>query len=691
MLNWKLTADDILQDKNILLTNSKGFVNTRGDLSFEGEWKGIWIPPYKFVDSVNYKINGQNLNKDNFKECSQMPGMVAYSYSLEDIDLKKFLLMPEGVNSLISVLRITNQNDETREVELELEVKPTYIKYSKIKQDETEETETNFSARFDEVRQAVNVEVKQKKDQIGQILFGAGEFKKQPEISWEEPKKRKNVNEKSFDSGIYKLKVNLEAGEELEIPILISYGKKNAKDHYDCSLESWQDLIREKGEQKLKNLDNSVNLPNKSLEKAFKWSEINLNRHILVQDFGKGRMPALSAGFPQKQFFSSREALWASLALSDLGKFKLVEDQFEILRRHYGPKLPSKIDKLESGEDEPEISFWGEDIDPLFATSYDYYTKVSGKVKGRFSEVARTVTRNPRLKCEGENCIIRHSAHGTWMRDLERSGAIEIQSIWKEALKSVSDTRYKLLEKGLEFFYWNSDYPMDSSDIDELTPNFLIALFEADQEPDQELLDLAQEKLTSDYGIKTLTSESENYTPGSIYQGATSPVLTGLKACLDLEKNNIEAGLGLLNKLAQSMNENSPGLVSESLNSEKGNSIGNESYIWSYAMIVQAIDRYLLGIKPNLIKNVLKLEPKLPDDWDKMERTNKRIGENKLSIKYTRNGNRLEMDLSLEEKSLNGIKKVKVKIPDDLKGCRVNGHPIKIKNSEAEFDPSEMI
>ena len=38
--------------------------------------------------------------------------------------------MPEGVNTLISVLRITNQVDEAREIEIELNLTPDYLKRS---------------------------------------------------------------------------------------------------------------------------------------------------------------------------------------------------------------------------------------------------------------------------------------------------------------------------------------------------------------------------------------------------------------------------------------------------------------------------------------------------------------------------------------------------------------------------------
>ncbi len=140
-----------------------------------------------------------------------------------------------------------------------------------------------------------------------------------------------------------------------------------------------------------------------------------------------------------------------------------------------------------------------------------------------------------------ENFLLKHGSGLTWM-DVKLNGeyitpragkAVEIQALWYNALcvaeffaKELGKDyrRYQfhdnMAKKNFNKKFWNGDYLKDTLDDDTLRPNQLIALnlpFKIIDKGEEKILKSVKEELWTDYGLRTLPKENQNYR--GVYSG----------------------------------------------------------------------------------------------------------------------------------------------------------------------------
>ncbi|MFH1126273.1 MAG: amylo-alpha-1,6-glucosidase [Candidatus Altiarchaeota archaeon] len=202
---------------------------------------------------------------------------------------------------------------------------------------------------------------------------------------------------------------------------------------------------------------------------------------------------------------------------------------------------------------------------------------------------------------------------GTWMRPLERKGAVEVQGLWYNALKIMQDFSV-IFKDGINFSrhirkfeenfmktYWNGSYLNDAMGDGSLRPNQLVVLSlgynTVGISEAREILNITEKELLTPVGLRTLSKEDKRYTgrcsgnlltrDESYYNGAVWPWLAGLyyrslikldstggrkeaRSFIDLflKKHLREAGIGTISEVFDGDYPHTPrGCISHALNS----------------------------------------------------------------------------------------------------------------------------
>ena len=87
-------------------------------------------------------------------------------------------------------------------------------------------------------------------------------------------------------------------------------------------------------------------------------------------------------------------------------------------------------------------------------------------------------------------------------------------------------------------------------------------------------------------------------------------------------------------------------------------------------MFILATDEFLFGIKPKLGENLIVAHPKLPDEWEYMERFGKKIRNKTMDFMIRRDHSRFTIDVNFDSAP---TLKMKLVLPHTIKKCIANG------------------
>lgn len=648
-----------LDDNKCILSSEKAFLNKFVDSGFKTKWAGFWAPPNKFMDYYAYKVNGAWLSHENIKDFVLQPGLAIWDFGLEGLKVREYVFLWK--KGFISLLEFKNKSEESQEIKIETEIAFDFRPLSK------DISDSNYESKFNSSRAAV--EVSDKRSDFS-AMFGKAKSNK-GEIEWIDEDKYKEhypgERQICYIPGSYEVKVNLEPSDEVQVPFAFSFSDSgDPREEFDSLVGSWDDLMLEKGEEYSEITQGKIKTPVEIINKAFTWSKISLNELIFSIDGKK----YLFAGLPWFHAEWGRDALWSLLGFIDLGSFEFVEDQLKFLSEEQEDRIPNRIG-LE------ETHYNGADTNPLFLIALDYYEKVSGNsnIKEELNENIEKALDSLKLKGNHAN----HKPGETWMDTLERgNSAVDIQSLWIEALERYGkEEKAEKLEKGIEE-YWNDkkEFLVDSFDgtlpikSKTINPSVPLMFGQIDPKRANKMFEIIGGEFLCDYGVRSRSCVEKDYSPGLYQKGAVWPLGTLWSACANLRFGNVEEGLDLLRKTAEDIERGQIGAISECLNADSGEVIGCSNQAWSSALFIHAIDRYLFGIKPDLSSGKLEIDPKLPKNWNRVERTDKAIGDNKIDLKIERNDGKTNIALNFEKKP-----EIDLNFPKDLE-VKLNGKRI---------------
>lgn len=667
-------AKSEMEDKTYTLSGTRAFLYRYADTGFRTKWCGIWAPPYKLFEYFAFKVNETWLSPESATAFSLEKGTAEHSYSVDGFVVRETAFVQRKMPTAVIQLNLKNTENIKKAVCIELETAVNIR--TKFENFHTKEYETEFLEKTNSVII---------KSGGLSAAFGLGKLGKKIIVEFSKNGLYKEHSpggeaQRCFIPGSYKVKLDLNPGEEVLLPFVFAGAisdEENIAHNYEICFHD------ARHSHMLKHASHShthseIITPDKELNDTFAFSASNTNDLIHESAFGKG----FFAGYPWFLEFWGRDTFWSIKGLVDLGEFAAAKEIIATFAKFQKNRIPCLVNLDSSAK------YYAADTDALFLEALNYYICESDDTlaEGEFEENIERSLKSLMLK----NGLVQHGPKETWMDSLSRVGtAIEIQSLWIEALKRcVPKTAEKMLAK-LNTVFWNSEtkYLNDAageSASARITSNALIPLMfgQINGEHAASVLEAAKKELLGPYGIATLSKFDKDYGPSKYHEGASWGLASAIGACAFLKYGKTDDGLACLKAMSSDSKRHNLGGMSECLNSETGELIGCGMQLWSAALFVHAIDRYLFGISKD--DNTICIAPKMPSVWKSMERKNKKLGKTSFDVSICRIKNRYEIHVMF--KNVPKDTHISVTIPENIESSKLNGAPL---GMPSESRPSE--
>ena len=474
-----------------------------------------------------------------------------------------------------------------------------------------------------------------------------------------------------------KIDLTQEISKKYFIPIVISAsagGKKEAEKIYFEALSSVKKFFRANFEYYGKVLNQFVIIktPDTSFNQAFQWAKLAVDKAFVCNPhLGCG----LIAGYglsghserPGFAWFFGGDTFYNSFALNSYGDFMKTRQALTLIRENQ--RKDGKImHELSQGagyinwfEDYP-YGFYHAETTPYYIISIYDYIKASGdlnfleeswsSIKKAYQYMLSTDTDNDGLM---ENSIAGMAALelgeflGKTKTDIYLAG-LSTQA-WKllskmaelmgdKSLAQKAYRRYQIAFRSLNEKFWlekekkycfalTTDGDRLKEDTGWISVPMFFKLFNP-KRAEHALQLLSSSKLSTDWGIRMLSKESQYYDPLNYNYGSVWPFVTGYATLAEFKYNHIISGFSHLKSLARNTFIDALGFCSELFSGEFFIPIEEAVpfQIFSSSPIITSTIRGLFGLEGDALKKEIRFSPQLPGNWSKVEIENYRIGEN---------------------------------------------------------------
>ncbi len=548
---------------------------------FGSKWCGIWKGNQKYFDYFAFKLGDEFLSESNFKKFSFYNSQ--FSTLLFETSNGKVIEEVKCYDDSILV-SITPSFDSVITCEVGINIR---------KRDENYEKGKRYN--LTEIKNGIKAELNGK---AAYIYFPNGNFEKEEYYGLHSP-------------GLYALKMGLthylDNGEVQNkyVPGSITY-KIKANETYDILFSSKEmdfDSIYKLIKNKIKYAEEYGEII-KSESKKFDVdtvdNELVMDSIDSIYSYTNFNEKEFYAGFPYFNEFWLRDALIVLPSFLSMGNFSFVRDILLKIAYKIDEKgLPNTING----------SLYPKDVLGLFLIDlYEYFkytadTSLINLVADKKESIMKT--------CSGwiENGFIHDKGNETWMDSLSREFSVEIQAIWAKAMlafysmfkdqnaKAMADT----LKKNLNSMFKES-YLMDQKDKDINSANQIFALYfnVVDSEKKEKIIKNIEYNLLSEYGILSVSKNDKTFNFNGYQNGAIWPFLTEMFTAVAFENGKTELGEKLLSILK---NKNDNTQCSSRINEifqPDGSAKGCPSQAWSIGLIPFIIERYVMGIEPDI-------------------------------------------------------------------------------------------
>jgi len=562
--------------KKGVVSNLHGFVYRHMDTGFKTKWSGFWVPPYKYLDYYGIKLNGVWLGPETL-EASEYGDSMVFHHRTDFLIVHERVKVPEGKAGFEVELEIKNTSDD-----------PKAVKSSLKAGIDIREKSEDLGPKEYNVRREDNIEV----EKDGKKLVISGKrlnFQGEPYIQNHKP----GEQQRCLIPGELFKKIEIDAKDSIELSYRFDTGNKA------------------EGEQQRQKQVLEKNKFGRCLEESVRSMEnLEYNRN------GYG----IIAGHPWFQSYWARDTFWTLLGYIDAGHYEKSE---KILTNFAEKGVPGKI-ALEG----TEKKFPRSDTEPLFIIA-------SEKLRRHYkiNDGIREARKKAINALEMEENIVAHDPMGTWMDTLERSPAIDIQSLWLEAARIMNDERAEKLEKGMESFK-GERYPKDYLGEDSprtVNPAVPMMLGHFERKEADKYLEKMNAEFSSYYGARTQSSADPGYESDGYHTGSAWGLTSGWAAAANAYYGKEKRALNFMERMRSHLDRNQPGALPEVNDSESGRSLGCDEQAWSAGMFVHVIDSYILGMTPE--DGILNVDPF--EDFSCIRR-NKRVEDQRVDLKFER-------------------------------------------------------
>ncbi len=676
-------------DRNYVLANEKAFMQRFVDTGHKTKWCGFWCPPIKCIDYYAYRIscNSQDfwLGWDNCEKFRLSKWGALHTFSNDKLSIEEDIFLPQGLGSMVSVLRIGNISEEKLEMKIYLEAAVDMrTKYENWH-------ERPYKTHFNKVRESVQIKTISKP---WYFMFGVGKTPRLKSVNFNEESDYREHHPgerlRCFVPGNYSVDFDLQAGESIEIPFIFTGNDKSdrtlTKD-FDEVYKDWKTLLKEKiNHHENKETELYIETPDEGLDEAFSWARWSLNSLYHESDTVSG----FFAGYPWFLEFWARDSFIASLGLTSIDELDKTKTILNTFRRK---GLPSKI------ETNGNMEFGFADTHPFFIIAGLHYYERTGDLL--FKRNLDFTVKNLIKEVKFEKGLIAHDPKFTWMDTLERDHAIEIQAMWSKIFSVYKKTLHTKLEKEINTIYWDNEetYYADSIktngksvkvNSNTSNPLFRLLFNEPDDIKTLAVLEKIRSHFESDWGVSTWSNIAQGYSPWGYHTGSVWGHTTGIAASVGLKNGDLKAGLKYLKVLASDIKNNTLGGMFENMRADNGELLGCGIQAWSMSMFLLSVVEYLFGIKYHSDSSTLYLKPAMPDDWNKMKIIGKKIDGTPADFVFVKNGGNVKIKINAKNK-FKGKINCNLEMPEYIKNIEVNNEKVEGNIATFQLDKKNVL
>ena len=425
----------------------------------------------------------------------------------------------------------------------------------------------------------------------------------------------------------------------------------------------------------------SCETPDRNLDAAVRWAEIAIDQGQVKL----GDETGLVAGYyesgdsarPGYGWFFGRDSLWTSYAVNSYGDFALTRRAlaFLIRRQRADGKIMHEFSQTAPLVDWKATPYFyaAADSTPLFVMAMEDYISASGDadfLKQHWDAVQRAWAFTRAHDSDGDG--IYENTEGTgWVESWP--GHMPHQEIYLAALdqqsadamsrlaalmqdaalsaaarRKADEIRAKL---PAEYYDRNRQFYAFSRDADGTLDNTAtifpavawwsgsLALPDAGAMLDR----WASPEFSTDWGTRDISARTPFYDPISYHQGTVWPLFTGWVSVAEYRAGRALAGYQHLMQNAGLTWTEDLGAVTELLSGEFFQPLGRSSshQVWSSAMVLTPAIRGLFGVQADAAHHTIRLAPHLPESWQSARLRNVPLGDSRVDLEMTREGDHL--------------------------------------------------
>ena len=668
-------------DRPLILAGKEAFIvlSRNGELSApwhrwgsKTDYGGFYAPPQRVTGPVRIGLlEDEKLVSlaSKIVKREYFPGYAIFHYQTEAFNLKKTLFIPERSAGAAVILKIENKTRQETALPLTLLIESwlSNIDFDGILPEKTSVYNTNdtivTSAR--DLHGAISSNLPFNRVTIG------GDDINIPELK---------TTITSYKNRTRKVLASLDIcfkarGEQT---LIIAFGassdrKEEASKVAKNILEDCFTLLEKKKVHYQRFLDSTVNIetPDRTYDLAFKSALVALE--ALKAEHPRG-ITGVYAGYPWFAGFWGRDTGWILPALLAIGDFEWTKRSLDSFLKN---QAHADYDILHALKGEMPMlhgyktTFFYGSADstlyyPILIQDYvsktgdlKYAERVWPKIAGMMDwGVRKDIDKDDLI--ENSSSVLEYFVDATWMDTEDRRvKAIEIESLWARALESSSELaallgkkkesrewsgKAKRIKEKISQIYWNRNegYFYDTIRPDgkpdsKLRPNAMVALMYGhipNQQAQQALDRIEKGDMTTDWGVRSLSSGDPNYNPEVYHSGVVWPLVTGWTTLAEYSCNRSDKGFMYLKSMAKRIVEEG-GMHAEAYRGDKP--IPHISCIlqaWSMSMFLWSTIEGLFGIKSDSLKKEVAIHPQFPKDWAWAELENVPLGKALINLRF---------------------------------------------------------
>jgi glycogen debranching enzyme len=451
---------------------------------------------------------------------------------------------------------------------------------------------------------------------------------------------------------------------------------------------SYEDVSRHY--ERLLSTSTMVTTPDPIFNDGYRWALVGTDRFwATTPGIGTGLMAGYGttargwhgghevSGRPGYAWYFGRDAEWAALAVDGYGDFDHVKEQLELFRRFQS--FDGKIfhEMPTSGP----VHYDAADSTPLYVILAAHYLRASGdveSVRDLWPSIQLAMEFLYKTDTDGDGLIENtHVGHG-WIEGGKLYGAhttLYLAGTWAKALQDAayiartlgeadSAERYAadadVVVNRIETDFWDPDSEFyaygklrDGTFNPEQTILPAVLMYFRLLRPDRldaMLRSFAGADYSTDWGVRILSARSAHFSPQGYHYGSVWPLFTGWMALAEYAAGrSTQAFTHVMNNVL-GYRHWSLGFLEEVLNGVTYEPAGVCAHqCWSQTNVLHPVYEGLIGFFPDAPRGRIRLEPRIPAEWNTFRADNLCAGASRIRLEVERAPGRTSYRLILQK------------------------------------------